>query len=236
MAATITTLRTSADRLRQEAAQKLRQLVLNIENLPNRAAREIVQAIDKQTASERGWTFIMISPDQNAAVVGWIGKNARRPSMTNHLWATMLTAAHRETGEVMLTRDEMAQRVDDLPNAITDALRELESIGALSRRREPVPGMRGAGRLVVYLNSRVATHLGGAARDRAQDGNQPLKIAVPAPKPSTKRTSNSRAALKLTGASRDKAQQSAQPVSVPVLPKTTPRRASGQKLPKVVAK
>ena len=45
---------------------------------------------------------------------------------------------------------------------------ELEEVGAISRRVERVPGMRGPGRAVYYMNPNVATHLPGGARDKAQ--------------------------------------------------------------------
>ena len=59
MAAQIARLRTKADRLRSDTAAQLRQLVLEYPGLPERARGEIIGTIDRQTASEAGWTFVM---------------------------------------------------------------------------------------------------------------------------------------------------------------------------------
>ena len=178
MPAKLIRLHTPADRLRQDDAQQLRQLILAFGNCPARASREILHAIDLATASADGWTFLMINPQQNAAVVGWLARHSVRKGIAAHLWAEMLTATDRDTGEVLLSRDELANRVGTRPNGITDVLGELEAIGAISRRRERVPGMSGPGRVVVMINSRVATRLAGRAREQAQKDAQPVSEPV----------------------------------------------------------
>src|SRR3954471_215126 len=85
MAAQLHRLRTKADRLRSDTAAQLRQLVLEYPGLPERARGEIIGTIDRQTASEAGWTFVMLSPEQNAAVMRWLrggfqNSLARRPA------------------------------------------------------------------------------------------------------------------------------------------------------------
>src|SRR3954470_18742325 len=78
MAAQIARLRTKADRLRSDTAAQLRQLVLEYPGLPERARGEIIGTIDRQTASETGWTFVMLSPEQNATVARWLGKHCKQ--------------------------------------------------------------------------------------------------------------------------------------------------------------
>ena len=104
MAAQIARLRTKADRLRSDTAAQLRQLVLEYPGLPERTRGEIIGTIDRQTASEAGWTFVMLSPEQNAAVARWLGKNSSRPKIALVLWQELFTALRRDTGEIMLTR------------------------------------------------------------------------------------------------------------------------------------
>ena len=77
MAAQIARLRTKADRLRSDTAAQLRQLVLDYPGLPERARGEIIGTIDRQTASEAGWTFVMLSPEQHAAVARWLRRRSR---------------------------------------------------------------------------------------------------------------------------------------------------------------
>ena len=87
MAARIARLRTKADRLRSDTAAELRRLVLEYPGLPERARGEIIAAIDRETASEAGWTFVMLSPEQNAAVVRWLREHSSRPRKALELWA-----------------------------------------------------------------------------------------------------------------------------------------------------
>src|SRR3954453_8222032 len=168
MAAHLARLRTKADRLRAETAAQLRQLVLEHPGLPERARGEIVAAIDRETASEGRWPFVMISPEQNATVVRWLQEHSRYPVMAVRLWSELFTALRRDTGEILLTRDELAERVGARADRVSRVVHELASIGALVVHRERVAGMRGRGRAVYLMNPNVATHLKGAARDKAR--------------------------------------------------------------------
>lgn len=173
MPAIIRKLNPRPERLKQEQGQELRQLVMALEGLPADAVGKIVSAIDQQTASNKGWTFVMLSPQQNAAVVGWLATNSCRKGIAPVIWAQLLTALRIDTGEVLLTRDELAEKAGTRTNVITDVLRELEQIGAVSRRLETVPGRRGR-QLRIYVSPRVATHLTGRAREMAQQAVDPV--------------------------------------------------------------
>ena len=177
MAATLSQLRTRADRLRQEQATKLRQHILAFDEfqLPEDALRAIILAIDKKTAAEQGWTFIMLSASQNAAVVGWLRHHSKRSGMALQLWAEILTGLRNDTGEVLLTREELAERVQARPTAVSEVLGELEHIGAISRRRQRLEGKQGPGRLTIFINPNVGTRLTGAARDKAQAAMPPVE-------------------------------------------------------------
>src|ERR671938_2199335 len=168
MPARITRLRTKADRLRADTAAQLRQLVLKYPGLPERALGGSIGTIDRQTASEAGWTFVMLSPEQNAAVMRWLRQHSRRPVQALALWGELFTALRRDTGEIALTRDELAERVGTRPDHVSRIMHELASIGAIIVHREKVAGMRGQGRAVYLMNPNVATNLTGAARDKAQ--------------------------------------------------------------------
>src|SRR5215207_6680356 len=109
MAAKVVRLRTKPDRMRAEMAAELRQLILEYPDLPERARGELVAAIDRETTSERGWTFVMLSPEQNAMVIRWLREHSRQPTMALVLWGELFTVLRRDTGEIMLTRDELAE-------------------------------------------------------------------------------------------------------------------------------
>ena len=112
--------------------------------------------------------FIMVTTSQNLAVVRWIAANSRRPHKANLLWALIFDHVHPNTGEIMLSRDELADRIDDLPRNVSSLMSELASINAVERRK--------TGREVKYfLNPNIATHLPGAgAREAARDAAGPL--------------------------------------------------------------
>jgi CRP-like cAMP-binding protein len=168
MAATILRHRTPRDRLRGEEAEDLRRLIAERSGLPERARSEIVAAIDRETASEAGWTFVMLSPSQNRAVLDWLLEHSSRPRHAVKLWALLFEHLRRDTGEIALTRDELAEAIGVTPENLSRLMHELASIGAIIVHREKVPGMRGRGRAVYLMNPNVGTHLAGAARDKAQ--------------------------------------------------------------------
>jgi hypothetical protein len=123
----------------------------------------------------RGWTFIMLSPAQNRAVVHWLHQHSRQPRKAADLWAVFFEYLHFETGEIMLSRDAMAKEIGSDVRTVTRITTELESIGAISRKREPRNGP-----VRYFMNPNVATHLPNKARSRAQADAAPLDLAPPA--------------------------------------------------------
>lgn len=171
MPATLHRLRSQPQRLRQAEAERLQQAILDFEGLPEGPVSAIIAAIDRETAADSRWTFVMLSPAQNKAVVRWLDANSTRPRKAVLLWLELFDHLRKDTGEVLLTRAEMAELVDDHPRNISTITAELESIGALSRQRD--------GRKVRYfMNPNVATHLAGAARERAQAAAPALRLVT----------------------------------------------------------
>jgi hypothetical protein len=180
MPAALHRLRTRPARLREEQAQALRQLILGFPALPQQATTTIIAAIDRETAAENGWSFVMLSPAQNFAVVQWLMQHSKRPREAVLVWALLFDNLRRDTGEIVLSRDEIADRLGIHPTNVSRIMSELESIEAVSSRRDPVRGVRGPGMVRWYMNPNVATHLGGKARERAQADAALLDLAPPA--------------------------------------------------------
>ena len=168
MAAKVRRLLPKLDQLRVEQAARLRAALLPYEGEMPGAVRELVAHIDRQTAARNGWTFIMISAEQNRAEVRWLKANSRQPMKDMDLWAELFTSVDRDTGEILLTRDQLAELVGETPDNVSAIMGELEGIGAIIRRRQRVPGMRGPGRVRYFMNPVVGTHLAGGERDAAQ--------------------------------------------------------------------
>ena len=163
MAATIRRLRTRKDQLTEEQARIARQYVLDLERegLSSYQTGPIIAQIDRQTASQNEWSFIMLSPQQNRAVVDWLRHNSKRRTEAMAVWAECFTALRSDTGEICLTRAELAERTGVTRDNASTIMTELEGIGAISRVRE--------GRGVRYfMNPNVGTCLKGRSRDEAQ--------------------------------------------------------------------
>lgn len=169
MAARIISITARTSRIRRDRTYRLRHTAEELRDEAPELARELLHVIDRHTASEDGWRFIMFGPKQNREVVRWIDAHAKRPRLSQLLWAELFCNFHPMTGEVLLNRTQMAQAIGVRPQHVSSALAELLSFGALIRRQE--------GRNVTwFINPLVATGLTGAARDQAQREAPPLHV------------------------------------------------------------
>lgn len=180
MAAGIVRLRTRNDRLKAEQAELVRQAVLSLPDLPAQAVSQIVATIDRQTSADNEWTFVMMSPADNAKVVDWLMEHSKRPQLAVRLWAKLFLNLRRDTGEIVQTRDELADSVGATAEHVSRVMTELETVGAISRKRVKVAGMRGPGMVRYFMNPHVATHETGKARATAQASFGKLRLVPPA--------------------------------------------------------
>jgi len=151
--------------------------------LPDRLKSQVIVRLDQREPSANQRVFVMLSPAENDRVVGWLFENSARPKTAVRLWLKLFMHLDWNTGEVALTREELAELVDILPQHVSAIMSELESIGAISKRREKVAGMRGPGVTRYFMSPLVATHLAGAARDKAQASAPPLLALIDGGKP-----------------------------------------------------
>lgn len=116
--------------------------------------------------------FVMLSPQQNSAVVDWLHENSKRPQKAARLWAKLFTALRSDTGEILLTRDDLAERVSIRPQEVSAIMTELASINAIIRERH--------GKEVRYrMNSGIATHLPSETlREEARAKDGPLMVLM----------------------------------------------------------
>lgn len=139
---------------RDLAAQHLMQAALELDVRPedHRILASVADKYRSAMGREKGWTFVMLNPLQNKAVVRWLGQNSKWPKTAPLLWAELFTALRSDTGEILRTRAELADAIDQKPNTVSSMMSELVQINAI--RREKV------GREVKYfMNPYVATHL-----------------------------------------------------------------------------
>lgn len=173
----IVNLQTKPDRLRKGQDEALREALLPFEDqVPGSILRELLTVIDRRSAARNKWTFVMLSPTQNLAVVRFIRQHSYLPLVASELWALCFDHLRTDTGEIMLTREELAEKLGTSAEHVSRIMSELVEFGAISRRRQRVAGLRGPGLVQYFMNPRVATHLGGAERDKAQEDAPLLRL------------------------------------------------------------
>lgn len=169
MAATVSRLRTPQDRAKEAKADQLRALLSEARGLlPEPLETKVIASLDQQSPSVSGWSFVMVSPTQNRAVIRWLSANSRSPIHAMEIWAELLANMRRDTGEVALTRDELAEAIGISADEVSRTMTELETCGAISRLRQKVPGMRGPGVVRYFVSPLVATTTTGSQRDKVQ--------------------------------------------------------------------
>lgn len=157
-----------------EAQERLNQLQSMLEQYPELNEKKVSSLLwevkrKNKINDPNKWTFIMIEPEQNFAVIDWIMKESKRKKEAVRLWALLFNNVHRETGQIMLTRQEMAEQLEIHLNYVSNIMSELESINAIIKEKE------GRG-VTYYMNPNVGTHLSQEDREKAQVKAPPLTV------------------------------------------------------------
>jgi len=157
-----------------EAQERLEKLQLLLTDCPELEEKEVSALLWKIKRKNKlndpnKWTFIMLNAEQNFLVVDWLEENSKRPLKALKLWALLFDNVHRETGQIMLTRQEMAEQMKIHANDITAIMSELESIKAIIKQKE------GRG-VTYYMNPNVGTHLPQEDRDKARGKAPKLEL------------------------------------------------------------
>lgn len=162
---------TQRERITREAAAAVgEQLALFPESvLPAWARASVMNAVQRIAEPDTEgsiWPggFCMLSRAQTAAV--WDAIRAlpreKRPNQVRHAFDLVLLNLRQDTGEVMLTCDQIAERMSR-PGApavasrhVSEVMGTLERLGVIRRERRRVPGMKGPGMAVYFINEHVA--------------------------------------------------------------------------------
>jgi len=157
----VTRLKPRKDRLREDQAEQVRQALLPFFDNPDfdhDALGRVIVTVNRLTSPEPGTTepFVMIRPAQNRAVTLWLMKNSKRPMKAVDVWTLLFDHLFPHTGQVMLTREEIAEAVGIRVNEVTAIMNELVGFGAIFTEREKVAGMRGPGLVRYFMNKHVA--------------------------------------------------------------------------------
>ena len=93
---------------------------------------DLAQCISKMAPPE-SWGFVMLNPDQQRTVIKAI-KDGPHPLSTFTVWASVISfIAYDRNGEIMASRNQIAEAAGVLPADATRALSRLVDIGVLTR-------------------------------------------------------------------------------------------------------
>lgn len=98
-----------------------------------------------------------------------------RPQEVRHALDLCMVYIRQDTGEIMLTREELAAKMGVHPAEVSKAMSVLQRLGAIVRERRRVEGMRGPGVVAYFLNPHIAWNGSLEARaKRAAEVEPPL--------------------------------------------------------------
>jgi DNA-binding transcriptional ArsR family regulator len=164
-------LRTRRDSKEQAGLVALRDTLhaLTETGAPRDVLGRLVETVERELSARSGWRFVMVEPFLYAQVVAHLAEHSRRKLKAVQLWAQLFTALPPDSNEVQLNREELGRAVGLQPRTVTEIMGELETIGAVYRKRR--------GREVrYYVNPRLGTHLRGELRDQAQADAAELRL------------------------------------------------------------
>jgi len=155
---------------RDEAAAAAAQLSLLspdlLGQLPGNAQQAISRAVGalqrhaRPDTEEGLWPggYTMLSRTQTAAI--WDAIRALppddRPNQVRHAFDLVLLNLRQDTGEVLLTRDQLAERIGCAPRSVSTIMGTLERMGVIRRERRRIEGVQGRGIAVYFINPHVA--------------------------------------------------------------------------------
>lgn len=154
MGSDISSLERSRYSRAQRDAEKLEAMLRVAGMAPDAAAHIAEGYLAKTPKPQKSEPFVMLTASQNAAVIDWLSQHSKRRNEAVRLWALLFTALHPSSGEIMLSREEMANRIGIVPADVSRIMSELVSIGAVVREKR--------GRSVRYgMSPYIATHQTG---------------------------------------------------------------------------
>jgi len=154
----------------EEAAHAAEQLSLLSEELLKHLPGEARIAISRAThalqkaarpdTTEGLWPggFTMLSRMQTATIWDAIRELSSddRPNQVRHAFDLVLLNLRQDTGEVLLTRDQLAERIGCAPKNVSTIMGTLEKMGVIRRERRRIEGVQGRGMAVYFINPHVA--------------------------------------------------------------------------------
>lgn len=161
---------------RAQARERLEQIAQwdLPEWLQRRLESELWRASEPNTAKPALGYYAMLNVVQMAAIWDWIRTLPanKRPQEVRHVLDIALLNLRQDTGEILLRRDEIAERMKVRPAEVSQAMRVLQDAGIIITRRIKVDGMRGPGISLYFINPHAAWN-GAVATQENEAARQP---------------------------------------------------------------
>jgi DNA-binding transcriptional regulator YhcF (GntR family) len=146
----------------QTALDAVRDAIDAHNDLPASVTFPMLRELQKRAAPRQGkptrTPFVMITPETITRTAGAIrdlpGKD--RPHTVALAFMNCVGALDWDNGHILLSRDELAERVGVDVAHVGKAMNVLVRMGVVLKTYESVPGMRGRGRVVYSINPHVA--------------------------------------------------------------------------------
>jgi len=144
-----------------------------------------LQRVTHPDTEQLSWEggFTMLSRQQTAVIwdaIRALPPTARRHEV-RHAFDLVLLNLRQDTGEVMLTRDEFAEKMAVSPQNVSRVMTTLVNMGVITRQRVTIDGMSGPGRVVFFINPHVAWN--GRLEIRKREADASAKPTSKAAKP-----------------------------------------------------
>lgn len=98
----------------------------------------------------------MLRLGQHTAVVGWLGTNNAHPTKAIRLWALLLQHIHPNTGQIMLSHEQIAEEINTPLGYVSKTMSELVKIKVIFTGYQGLKGFQRSDQAVYFMNKHVA--------------------------------------------------------------------------------
>lgn len=141
------------------------------------AARRLLREGDKEVLSaKRKEEFSMLFTAEHRELLRHLREESRHPMIAAELFSLCMDKMDWDTGEVKLSRHQLANELGVKPDVVSLLMGELAKCGAIRRSFKDADGNR-VRAVRYFVSCRIATHeRSSAARDASQAAAPPLRF------------------------------------------------------------
>jgi CRP-like cAMP-binding protein len=162
MKANVYRLLPNRERIKRQEAAEISAMIADTSlprHLKERVRHELYRAVEPDSTRSPFGVYVMLSVQQIGAI--WDALRALpakdRPQEVRHAFDICVLNLRQDTGEVMLTRDEIAERMKITPYNVSRAMGVMERLGIIIKGdRRRVEGLRGRGIVPYFVNPHAA--------------------------------------------------------------------------------